>query len=152
MSLPLRTWALGLILAGGLLSGVACAANDGQKDFVTANAHANDRIEEFEATSYKQANGLFRNVNGRFENVGAGAGPDFEVARAATQQAQESLRINQNRYDSGLANITDLLRVEEASRRAQADYWEAVYRYRTSYARLELATGSLSANSAVVTQ
>jgi outer membrane protein len=75
-----------------------------------------------------------------------------EVARAATQQAQESLRINQNRYDSGLATITDLLRIEEATRRAQTDYWETVYRYRTSYAGLELATGTLSPDSVVVTQ
>lgn len=74
-----------------------------------------------------------------------------EVARAATAQAQESLRINQNRYDSGLATITDLLRVEEATRRAQADYWEAVYRMQVSYAGLELAAGTLTAQSPVVT-
>ena len=30
-----------------------------------------------------------------------------EANQAATQQAQESLRINQNRYDSGLATITE---------------------------------------------
>ncbi len=75
-----------------------------------------------------------------------------EVARAATEQARESLRINQNRYDSGLATITDLLRVDESDRRAQADYWNAVYRYRTSFARLQLATGSLAPSSPVVTQ
>ncbi len=73
-----------------------------------------------------------------------------EVARAASAQAQESLRINQNRYGSGLATITDLLRVEEASRRAAADYWEAVYRMQVSYAGLELATGTLSAQSPLV--
>jgi len=75
-----------------------------------------------------------------------------DVARGAAEQARESLRINQNRYDSGLATITDLLRVEEASHRAQADYWSALYRYRTSYARLQLATGSLTTSSPVVTQ
>jgi outer membrane protein len=46
-----------------------------------------------------------------------------EVARAAISQAQESLRINQDRYDSGLLTITDLLGAEEAARRSQADYW-----------------------------
>ena len=74
------------------------------------------------------------------------------VARAAITQAGESLRINQNRYDSGLATISDLLRVEESNRRAQADYWEALYRYRTSYARLQLAIGALTPSSTVVTQ
>lgn len=75
-----------------------------------------------------------------------------DVARSATEQATESLRINQNRYDSGLATMTDLLRADESSRRVQADYWAAVYRYRTSYARLQLAIGALTPSSPVVTQ
>ena len=54
-----------------------------------------------------------------------------EVARAAIAQSQESLRINQDRYDSGLSTITDLLAAEEAARRSQTDYWEAVYRLST---------------------
>lgn len=73
------------------------------------------------------------------------------VAQAAVGQAEESMRINQNRYDAGITTITDLLTIEEARRRAQTDYWEAVYRLRTSYANLELATGKLSAGSPVIT-
>ena len=72
------------------------------------------------------------------------------VAQAAVGQAEESMRINQNRYDAGITTITDLLTIEEALRRAQRDYWEAVYRLRTSYANLELATGTLSASSPVI--
>jgi outer membrane protein TolC len=74
-----------------------------------------------------------------------------EVARAAIAQARESLRINQDRYDGGLATITDLLGAEEAMRRSQTDYWEAVYRFHTSYANLELASGTLNLQSPVVT-
>ena len=74
----------------------------------------------------------------------------IEVARAAIAQAQESLRINQDRYGSGLTTITDLLSAEEAARRSQTDYWEAVYRFQTSYANLELASGSLNPQSPVV--
>jgi outer membrane protein len=73
------------------------------------------------------------------------------VAQAAVGQAEESMRINQNRYDAGITTITDLLTIEEARRRAQTDYWEAVYRLRTSYANLELASGTLSASSPVIT-
>ena len=73
-----------------------------------------------------------------------------EVARAAISESQESLRINQNRYDSGLSTITDLLASEEAARRSQTDYWEAVYRYHTGYANLELASGTLNPQSPVV--
>lgn len=75
-----------------------------------------------------------------------------DVARSAVAQADESLRINQNRYDGGLATISDLLRVQEATQRAKVDYWDAVYRAHTSYAGLELATGTLSASSPAVTQ
>jgi outer membrane protein len=74
----------------------------------------------------------------------------IEVARAAIAQAQESLRINQDRYDSGLTTITDLLGAEDAARRSQTDYWEAVYHFQTSYANLELASGSLTPQSPVV--
>lgn len=75
----------------------------------------------------------------------------IEVARAAIAQAQESLRINQDRYESGLTTITDLLGAEDAARRSQTDYWEAVYRSRTGYASLELAAGTLNAQSPGVT-
>lgn len=73
-----------------------------------------------------------------------------EVARATIVESQESLRINQNRYDSGLSTITDLLAAEEAARRSQAEYWEAVYRYHTGYASLELASGTLNPQSPVM--
>ena len=56
--------------------------NDGFKDLVTANSHANDRIEEFEASRYRQANSVFRNQNGHFTDVSAHAGADFQVPRA----------------------------------------------------------------------
>lgn len=75
----------------------------------------------------------------------------IEVARAAIAESQESLRINQNRYDSGLSTITDLLAAEEAVRSSQTDYWEAVYRYHTGYANLELVSGILNSQSPVVT-
>lgn len=73
-----------------------------------------------------------------------------QVARTAIAQAQESLRINQDRYDGGLLTITDLLGAEEAARRSQADYWQAVYQYHISYANLELASGTLNLQSPVV--
>ena len=74
------------------------------------------------------------------------------VARTAIAQAEESLRINQDRYDGGLSTISDLLRVQEATQRAKADYWLAVYRVQTSYAGVELATGTISPSSPVVMQ
>lgn len=74
----------------------------------------------------------------------------IEVARASIAQAQDSLRIHQDRYESGLITITDLLGAEDAARRSQNDYWEAVSRFQTSYASLELASGTLNLQSPVV--
>lgn len=76
----------------------------------------------------------------------------LEVSRASVAQAEESLRINQNRYEGGLTTITDLLRATDAARASRTSYWESVYRYQTSYAALELAAGSLNPQSPVVTQ
>ncbi len=75
----------------------------------------------------------------------------IEVARASIADSQESLRINQDRYDAGLSTVTDLLAAEEAARRSQADYWETLCRYYTGYAALELAGGTLNLQSPVVT-
>jgi outer membrane protein len=75
---------------------------------------------------------------------------EVEVARAVIAQAQDSLRINQDRYEGGLTTVTDLLAAEEATRRSETDYWEAVYRFHTSYASLELASGTLNLQSPVV--
>ncbi len=72
-----------------------------------------------------------------------------EVARAAIAQAKESLRVNQDRYDSGLTTIIELLGAEDASRRSQADYWQALYRVHTSYASLQLASGTLNSKTAM---
>jgi outer membrane protein TolC len=76
----------------------------------------------------------------------------IEVARSAIAEADEGLRINQNRYEAGLRTVSELLQVEEAAHRVKADYWQAVYRLQTSYAGVELATGTLSSSSPVVTQ
>jgi len=88
-------------------------------------------------------------VRGAYYDLDA-ARQQVEVARASITNAKESLRINQDRYEAGLSTVTELLRVEEASHRAQTDYWDAVYRVQTGVARLALATGTLNQNSSAV--
>ena len=75
----------------------------------------------------------------------------MDVAKAEIAQALESLRITENRYESGVSTITDLLTVEEVASRTQTEYWQTVYRCQTGYAKLELATGTLSPKSVLVT-
>jgi outer membrane protein len=110
-----------------------------------------ERALQERATAMKQAasDGIRLEVRRAYYNL-ASARQEVEVARAVIAQAQASLRINQDRYDGGLTTVTDLLGAEEATRRSQTDYWEAVYRFRTSYASLELAIGTLNIQSQAV--
>jgi len=76
----------------------------------------------------------------------------LEVARGTVAQADESLRIMRDRYDSGLVTITDLLRAEDAARNSRMRYWQSVYEYSITYAAVQLASGDLSAQNPVVSQ
>ncbi|HWA96358.1 MAG TPA: TolC family protein [Terracidiphilus sp.] len=67
----------------------------------------------------------------------------LEVARAAVDAANESLRIVKNRYDAGLVVITELLRAEDAQRRSTAGYWQAVSANTLTWADLQFAIGTL---------
>jgi len=69
------------------------------------------------------------------------------VARASISQADESLRILKDRYDAGLATMTEVLRVEDAQRQSRAGYWQAVFRNTLTYANLKFADGTLTQDS-----
>jgi outer membrane protein TolC len=74
-----------------------------------------------------------------------------EINHMAAEQAEEALRIVNNRYEAGMTIITEMFRAEESARAARTNYWEAVYRLSTSYAALDLAMGILTPQSPVVT-
>lgn len=105
--------------------------------------------EKVAALRQSATNGVRLEVRRAYYDADA-ARQQVGIAHAAVALAQESLRISQNRYDAGLMTITDLLSTEEATLRTQLDYWQAVLRFQTSYANLELASGTLSPNSPVV--
>ncbi len=70
------------------------------------------------------------------------------TAQASMEQSAEGLRILRNRYDAGLATMTDLLRAEDAQRRSRNDYWRAAYGNAVAYAELLYATGQITPDSA----
>jgi outer membrane protein TolC len=74
----------------------------------------------------------------------------IEVAKASVAEAEESLRITQNRYESGMSNVTDLLRTETAVLESRTRYLTAVRDQRVAAAMLEMAAGTLNANSEVL--
>jgi outer membrane protein len=69
------------------------------------------------------------------------------AAQAAEAQSEEGLRILRNRYDAGLATMTDLLSAESARSSARTSLAQAIYRQRISYAQVEYAAGTLSPTS-----
>lgn len=136
-----NNWLAGIELQVDIFSG-------GAKRAALAREHAAE--SKIKALQSATADAIRLEVRRAYYQMDA-AQRQLAVARAAIAEAQESLRINQNRYDSGLSTISDLLAAEEAARRSQADYWNTVYRYQTSYANLELASGNLNPLSPVVT-
>ena len=64
----------------GWSNGIFDFDNDGWKDLFVARGHVLDNSQEILDWPYKQANSIFRNLgNGKFENVSASAGADFQV-------------------------------------------------------------------------
>jgi outer membrane protein len=74
----------------------------------------------------------------------------IEVAKASVAESEESLRITQNRYAAGFANVTDLLRNETAVLESRTRYLAAVHDQRVAATMLEFAAGRLSPDSEVL--
>jgi len=76
----------------------------------------------------------------------------IEVAQASVAEAEESLRITENRYEAGISNVTDLLRIETTVLDARTRHLAAVRDQRIAAAILELAAGTLTPDSAVLNE
>lgn len=74
----------------------------------------------------------------------------IEVANASVAMAEEGLRIIRNRYEAGLADVTELLRAETAMLAAQTSALEAVLDQRLAAVSAELIRGRLTKDSDVV--
>ncbi|HUI41131.1 MAG TPA: TolC family protein [Terriglobia bacterium] len=136
-----NNWAAGATLNFNLFDGGARRAQ-------LAESHARER--QADALRAQMAAGIRLQVRQAYLNLTA-ARQRVDVSRDSASEAQESLSILRNRYESGLATITDVLNAEAAHARAQRDYLSAVYDDRIAYATLELATGELGpASQAVV--
>jgi outer membrane protein TolC len=72
------------------------------------------------------------------------------TARDAADQAKESLRIVQNRYEAGLTTITELLRAQTAQLDARTLYLNALQDWQVAQAQLARAAGVLTPESDVI--
>jgi outer membrane protein len=137
-----NNWALGATLTFNLFDGGANRAR-------LRESYA--RRRQADAMRSQLASAIRLQVRQAYLNLTT-ARDRVDVSRGAASQAEESLRIIQNRYEAGLATITDLLRAETARTTAKKNFVNATFDYRLGYAALELATGELAADSQAVTR
>jgi len=80
----------------------------------------------------------------------AAAGERVAVAEAAVGQAEESLRITQNRYEAGLTTVHELLRNESAVLESRMRRLAAIHDQRLAAVMVDFAQGTLSGDSDVL--
>ena len=137
-----NNWVAGATLTFNIFDGGARRAQIAESKAYQQRAEA--MRSQMESSVRLQVREAYLNLNAARQRV--------EVSLDSAAQAQESLRILRNRYDSGLATIMDVLRAETMRTSAQNNHLNAVYDYRLAFAALELATGELGPNSPAVTQ
>ncbi len=70
----------------------------------------------------------------------------IRVAKIAVDQAEEGLRIVNNRYNNGLLTIVGLLDAELARQQAHTNYFKALHDYKVARIELALASGTIDTN------
>ncbi|HLK18613.1 MAG TPA: TolC family protein [Bryobacteraceae bacterium] len=106
-------------------------------------------LRQSQAEQQRTSSAIRLQVRRAYADLGAAA-QRIEVAKASVAEAEESLRITKNRYDTGLGNVTDLLRTETAVLEARSRHLAAIHDQRVAAAMLELAAGTLNVDSEVL--
>jgi len=99
-------------------------------------AAAQERLRELELQVRLDVETALLNVNSSRERVLA--------TEKAIEQAQESLRIEREKYDLGKGAIVDVLDAQSALLDSQTNYYRALADYDTAWAQLRLAVGGLN--------
>ena len=110
---------------------------------------AKSALRQTEAEQERMSSAIRLQVRRAYADLHA-AGQRIEVTKASVAEAEESLRITQNRYEAGLNSVTDLLRTETAVLEARTRQLAAIHDQRIAAAMLELAAGTLSVDSEVL--
>lgn len=133
-------WFVGATMRWNLFNGFATQASVAEAGHALRSARA--ELERAEAGVRLQVRKAHADLLAAQERIA--------VAEAAVAQAEESLRITKNRYEAGMSTVTDLLRNETAALEAKLRRLAAIHDQRLAAAQLELAAGTLSADSKVL--
>jgi outer membrane protein len=130
-------WFVGATMRWNLFNGFATQAGVAEAGHALRSARAElERAEAGVRLQVRKAHADFQAAQER-----------IAVAEAAVAQADESLRITKNRYEAGMSTVTDLLRNETAALEAKLRRLAAIHDQRLAAVLLELAAGTLSADS-----
>ncbi|HVB32850.1 MAG TPA: TolC family protein [Patescibacteria group bacterium] len=130
-------WTAGAKLDWNLFAGGAKRSRLAEAD--ARRSQAEDRLEWLQS-------GIELEVRAAYLDAQAAA-QRADAARGAADQAAESLRIIQNRYQAGLVTITELLRAQTAQLDARTGYLTALHDWQVARAQLERAAGDLTLES-----
>lgn len=106
-------------------------------------------VRQSEAEQERASSAIRLQVRRAYADLRAAA-QRIAVAKASVAEAEEGLRITQNRYETGLSTVTDLLRTETALFEARTRHLAAIRDQRIAAAMLELAAGALNADSEIL--
>jgi outer membrane protein TolC len=133
-------WLASIGLHWNLFNGMADKARIEESSQWLERAHADE--ERMDSAVRLEVRRAWANLRAAQQRI--------EVAQAAVAEAEESLRITQNRYEAGMSNVTDLLRNETAVLESRTRYLAAVNDQRIAATMLDLAAGRLSPDSEVL--
>jgi outer membrane protein TolC len=133
-------WAISAGLRWNLFNGFGDKARIAESESV---------LKKTEADAERTGSSIRLQVRRAYADLRA-AEQRIEAAQATVAEAEESLRITQNRYEAGISNVTDLLRTETAVLESRTRYLAAVHDQRIAATMLELAAGRLGENSEVL--
>ena len=134
-------WTAGAQLEFNLFAGGAQKARLAE---ATASASkAKHGVEWFRSGVQMEVRKAYLDMNAAAQRAAA--------ARDTSDQAKESLRIVQNRYETGLTTVTELFRAQTAQLEAATQYLFALQDWQVARAQLERAAGVLTPESALVT-
>jgi outer membrane protein TolC len=133
-------WLAAISLRWNLFNGSADKARIEETAYLVERAEADER--QTDSAIRLQVRRAYAALNAAQQRI--------EVAKAAVAEAEESVRITQNRYEAGMNNVTDLLRTETAVLESRTRYLAAIHDQRIAATMLELAAGRLNADSEVL--
>lgn len=131
------SYSVGAVVSVNLFSGFRISASIAEADASLKQVKAKrsgleQKISMETRSAYYQAKSTWQQI---------------QVAETSVTQAEEALRIVQNRYENDLLTIVELLGAELALQQARVNLFQAVHDYNIAGTNLKLAAGTLNTDS-----